>query len=528
MMSSFTLKEFLKEKVLKVLNNAGFEAYFVGGCVRDLLSNKTPHDYDICTSATPEEIHKVFQKFSNVSENSEPFGVTIVLIPTLVQSDDLASSCMEVEIATLRKDITKGRHPKVDFTKNITEDAMRRDFTVNALYEDIDGNIIDLTGLGKSDIEKGILRFVGNPVDRLKEDPLRIYRYVRFLSTKDLIPAYDVRDLVAWHKCLDFTDVSKERKLKELTKAFAGKNFMSTFPIFLLSGIAGDSGFLSILNDMKNVIQSWKWHCEGSIWENDKKLKYYVSIFDELNVEGLTPIEHGTVFDHTYSVMNKMESLLNEGLDERHRYLLMLSAFLHDIGKCHSKLGTKHSEFDYCGVHIVEDIPKVSDHDVVGAPLAYDFCKSLGLSNDDCEFIKYMVENHMEAHKLGDMKSLYKVWKFVRHPNFIYLCMLAKADSLGSMSIVEDEMLGIDESLEKEFFVPALNKTCKIKKLAMIKMPEPILNGDYLIEKGRKPGPLFKKMIEKAYQFQIDKGITDIEKLYQTVKNIELKKNEKD
>jgi len=169
-----TIKDQYKAKVLNPINEAGFKAYFVGGCVRDFLMGVEPHDYDICTTATPEELHKIFNKFSNVSNNSEPFGVTMLLI-------EIDGKFEEVEIATLRKDITKGRHPKIEFTRDIKEDAERRDFTVNALYEDIDGFIFDMVG-GAQDIKNRTLRFVGNAQDRINEDPLRIFRFVRFLA----------------------------------------------------------------------------------------------------------------------------------------------------------------------------------------------------------------------------------------------------------------------------------------------------------------------------------------------------------
>ena len=140
------MKNILIHEIFEPIEKAGFKAWFVGGCVRDQLMGVTPHDFDICTNATPADLHKIFTNFSNVSENSEPFGVTIILVPS-------NNTMIEVEIATLRKDITKGRHPKIEFTDSIKEDAMRRDFTVNALFETSKGEIIDPTGLGVADCE---------------------------------------------------------------------------------------------------------------------------------------------------------------------------------------------------------------------------------------------------------------------------------------------------------------------------------------------------------------------------------------
>ena len=168
-------KQDIKDLVMRPIIDKGFDIYFVGGCVRDKLLGQEPHDYDLVTNAKPEDLHQVFSQFSNVSKNSEQFGVTI---PLIKKGDQIE----EVEIATFRKDITEGRHPEVSLDASINEDASRRDFTINALYEDIDGNVLDPTGFGKEDIKNKIIRFVGHADDRIREDPLRALRLIRFVS----------------------------------------------------------------------------------------------------------------------------------------------------------------------------------------------------------------------------------------------------------------------------------------------------------------------------------------------------------
>ena len=148
-------KQFLIREVLDKITAAGFEAYFVGGCVRDELLNLTPKDFDITTNAMPEDLHKIFTKFSNVSKNSEAFGVTIIL----VANED---SFEEVEIATFRKDTSKGRHPEeVSLHASIEEDAARRDFTINALYQTASGKVLDPTGMGLEDVNESHAKDVG-------------------------------------------------------------------------------------------------------------------------------------------------------------------------------------------------------------------------------------------------------------------------------------------------------------------------------------------------------------------------------
>ena len=490
-----TIKDQFKAKVLEPIDDAGFKAYFVGGCVRDFLMGVEPHDYDICTTATPEELHKIFDKFSNVSNNSEPFGVTMPLI-------EIDGKFEEVEIATLRKDITKGRHPKIEFTRDIKEDAERRDFTVNALYEDIDGFIFDMVG-GAQDIKNRTLRFVGNAQDRIDEDPLRIFRFVRFLASKGFKSAYTKREVLDWK--FSFTEVSAERQLKELEKTFAGKFlFPDTWEFVLAARVLTPLGLTSIMVDLGNVVQSWMWHAEGSTWLKDgQEIKG-----DEItDFDGFVPATHGTAWDHTLLVMKRMAEL-SKDLDEHTRFVMMMAAFLHDIGKAHSKLGLKTNTFKIGSKEFTETIPKVSDHDVVGAPIAYDICKSIGMTNDDSETVRELVGLHMRAHQLGDMKSKKAIWEITSKPIFDKLVMLAKADESACVKTVDDAWVGIEKSLEKPIIQSVIGKP----------MPKPIITGQFLIDKGRTPGPKFKHILDVALKMQIDKDMTDAEAIYKIVK----------
>lgn len=515
------LKEELKSKVLLPIKEAGFKAFFVGGCVRDMLMGIEPHDFDITTNATPEELHKIFSSFSNVSNNSEPFGVTMPLIKF---SDGTVE---EIEIATFRKDITKGRHPKIEFTTSIQEDAERRDFTVNAIYEDADGNIIDPVK-GADDIKANTLRFIGNAQDRISEDPLRVFRFVRFLASKGFKSAHGIPECMTWKA--DFDDVSKERILKELEKTFGGKFLFSgeitPFMFFMACGIHHKIGMAQLMVDMSNIEQSWMWHSEGSTWIVDGKETLGDEVSDFTKAE---PLVHGNVWDHVIRVMELMSEKTQSDPDEHHRFIMMMSAFLHDIGKAHSKLGVKHNDLVFNGRDFSEDIPKVSDHDVVGAPIAYEFCKSLGMTNDDCEFVRAMTENHMKMHQLVQMKSPAKIWQFIKNTPFDDLIVLAECDENGCIKASNDEWDGILRSLERkvQVFTSYSSLKVKIDELRKMDLPKPVLTGDDLIQFGKKPGPVFKKILQKAFEFQIDSGIYEKERLYNLTKGIQLKATEK-
>lgn len=154
--------------ILKTLQNAGYEAYYVGGCVRDTLLGRPIHDWDITTSALPEEIMSCFSHFV-------PTGIKHGTITVLLNH-------VQAEVTTYRTDgsYSDGRHPEqVRFVNALSEDLGRRDFTINAMAMDLDGRIIDLYG-GKEDLQSGVVRCVGDPDRRFQEDALRMFRAFRF------------------------------------------------------------------------------------------------------------------------------------------------------------------------------------------------------------------------------------------------------------------------------------------------------------------------------------------------------------
>ena len=481
------MKNILIREVFEPIEKAGFKVWFVGGCVRDQLMGVAPHDFDICTNAKPADLHKIFTKFSNVSENSEPFGVTIILVP---QNDKM----MEVEIATLRKDITKGRHPKIEFTDSVKEDAMRRDFTVNALFETSKGEIIDPTGFGVVDCENKTLRFVGDPQERISEDPLRIFRFVRFLASKGFSSAHDIHDTLNWKA--DFEDVSKERILKELEKTFAGKFLFTGTPrpwdFFLSTRVAHRIGMAGLMVDMVNETQSLKWHAEGSTWQSADGVTKPAELL--ITFKGFQPVANGNVLDHVLRVMENMSKLTADS-DEHKRFIMMMAAFLHDIGKTKPE-GEKTSTWIHDGQEVSETIPVVHNHDVVGAPMALEFCKKLGMSNDDSEFVSELTRMHMRMHQLTKIKSRFAMLKLTNHPFFNDIVTLAKADESACIKTVDDEWIGVEQALK----VPLASECVGVP------MPKPLVTGDDLIAAGRKPGPEFKKLLEIGMKLQIDQN----------------------
>ena len=201
------------EFVINTFSAHGHSAYLVGGCVRDMLMGKEPHDTDITTSALPEETQEIFKDFPVIETGLKHGTVTLLIEHT------------PIEITTFRTEegYSDGRHPdKVYFTKDIKDDLCRRDFTINSIAYNSKEGYIDLFG-GRNDIEKGIIRCVGNAEERFREDSLRILRALRFASALGFSIEKETAD--AMFNCKELlSNISVERIYSETVKLLCGKN----------------------------------------------------------------------------------------------------------------------------------------------------------------------------------------------------------------------------------------------------------------------------------------------------------------
>lgn len=204
------------DTALRRLHDAGFEAYLVGGCVRDCLMGIPPHDFDITTSALPEQIQQVFSDTRMILTGLKHGTVTVLI------------DALPLEITTYRLEnrYSDHRHPdSVSFTHSLRSDLARRDFTVNAMAWDGSHEIIDFFG-GKQDLSAGIIRCVGEPKRRFDEDALRILRAIRFSSTLGFL--LDSESARAAHESSHLLQtVSAERIRDEFLKLLCGKNVRS-------------------------------------------------------------------------------------------------------------------------------------------------------------------------------------------------------------------------------------------------------------------------------------------------------------
>ena len=266
-------------------------AMFVGGCVRKYLSNEEIDDIDIATSLTTDQIKEKFKdtKFNIIDSGLKHGTVTLV-------SDQL-----KLELTTLRKDVkTDGRHAEIEYTDDWQKDSERRDFTINAIYLDINGKIFD-PQLGTADLRNRNIKFIGDPYKRIEEDYLRIIRFIRFsLEYESQVEQTTVE---AIKLNLDgIIKISKERVLSELFKILRIKNFVKLNKNKNLKDI-----FLLIFPELKNLERLSKLEAIMNKSNIDRELLLAVLLIDETN--------NYEYFSHKYNVSNDLKEnlkLINE------------------------------------------------------------------------------------------------------------------------------------------------------------------------------------------------------------------------
>lgn len=262
---------------LQLLQKSGFEAFAVGGCVRDSLLGHTPDDWDITTSALPRETETVFQEYHLIETGLQHGTVTVIL------------DGMPLEITTFRVDgdyLDARRPESVTFTRTLCEDLARRDFTVNTLCWNENDGIVDLFG-GKADLQRGILRTVGEPDKRFQEDALRILRGIRFASVLGFTLEETTANSILRNRYL-LSKVANERIRVEFSKLLCGKNAAQTIKRFH----EVIEVFIPELQPLIGCPQNTKYHC-----------------FD--------------VFQHTLTALENIEPL----------EIPRLCMFFHDFGK---------------------------------------------------------------------------------------------------------------------------------------------------------------------------------------------------
>lgn len=352
-------------EIIKILKNAGYAAYWAGGCVRDMLLEIQPKDFDIATSARPEEIKKLLKKVIPVGEK---YGVVIA-----------EKNNHHFEVATFRSDsgYSDGRRPDAVLFTNAEEDALRRDFTINALfYDPLEDRVFDYVG-GMEDLKNKLVRFIGDPHQRILEDHLRIIRAVRFKNTFGFQYHPETFKALKKHAKLA-SKVSGERLRDELNKMIMHESFSQALCDMEDTGILAE--ILPEIQAMKGVAQPREFHMEGDVW------------------------------DHTLAAIAALKK--NSGL------LLRWAVFLHDVGKPVTFKIKERIRFD--------------GHCEASAEIAKKILQRLKFSSKDIKIIGWLVRHHMMVYNVLDM-AIGRRRHWFLHPWYLDLLELNRCDAEGTV-----------------------------------------------------------------------------------------------
>jgi poly(A) polymerase len=452
-------------EIVRTLRERGHQAYFAGGCVRDLLLSREPADYDVATDATPRQVMQIFPQTFAVGEQ---FGV--VLVPESSgptgaipggETGALARHGVVVEVATFRSDVgySDGRHPdEVRFSKDPREDVQRRDFTINGMmldplvFDRTTNEVLDFVG-GCEDLKAGIVRAIGEPERRFAEDKLRMLRAVRFAARFDY--KIDPATMAAIQKLApEIHQVSCERVREELTKMLTEGRARQAFELLDTTGLLPE--VLPEIAAMKGVEQPPQYHPEGDVF-----------VHTLLLLEKLQAGDSGSV---SASVSGSVSKTLAWG------------ALLHDVGKPPT-------------FRAAPDRIRFDGHVEVGVKMAAEICRRLHFSNYETDQILALVANHMRFADVQRMKQS-TLKKFLRLPAFEEHLELHRIDCLSS----HGQLDSYDYSQEQLRSMPP----------EAIR-PTPLITGQDLIEAGYEPGPRFKEVLTAVEDAQLEGRLTSRE-----------------
>ena len=359
----------LANSICDALEREGYQAFLVGGCVRDVLLARDPIDYDVATNAAPQQVLRLFPESLTVGAE---FGVVLV-----------SRNGYKVEVATFRHDVgySDGRHPDVVvFANTAQEDVSRRDFTINGLLmRHTTNEVLDYVG-GIADLQAGIIRAIGDPERRFTEDKLRMLRAVRFAARFIYTIESKTFEAIRTHAS-EIHSVSAERIHEELSKLLTEGGARRGFELLDETGLLQQ--VLPEIAALKGVQQPPEYHPEGDVWIHTR--------------------------------------MMLEGIPAGASRTLAWGVLLHDVGK----------PATFRAAAVTGDRIRFDGHAEVGVRIAADICKRLKFSNDETNQILALVENHMKFKDVAQMRPS-TLKRFVRQPHFDEHMALHRLDCLAS------------------------------------------------------------------------------------------------
>jgi poly(A) polymerase len=427
-------------EIIAQLKEHGHQAYWAGGCVRDMLLGIEPKDFDIVTSALPNQIEDIL-------EHTIPIGKEFGVILSIKDGNSF-------EVATFRSDsgYSDGRRPDAVLFTDAKEDAQRRDFTINGLfYDPTNDQVLDFVD-GKKDLRDRLVRFIGDPETRIKEDHLRILRAVRFKNNYDFQYHPDTY-LAVKNNAELIKKISTERIRDELNKMITGNNPAQAFEELYELGIL--EHIIPELTQLKGLAQPLQYHKEGDVW--DHSLRTLTALNDEeASGDPLSPYAPSLA--------------------------LTWATLLHDIGK--------HETFQQDGERIRYD-----GHAEKGADTAKKILKRLNLPTHIIDRVHWLISHHMMIVPLLEMPDGRRRHWFLQ-PGFEELLELCRSDSMGTLP----KDLTLYHKLLKRY-------RSEIAKLKLL--PKQLLTGDDIMATlNIKPGPIVGDIMNKIRELQLDEQLT--------------------
>lgn len=419
-------------EIINILKKAGHEAFWAGGCVRDMLLGIEPKDFDIATSAKPMDIKKLFKKTIPVGEK---YGVVM-----------MKRNEHHFEIATFRSDsgYSDGRRPDAVIFTNAEEDAKRRDFTINALfYDPTEDKIYDYVG-GQKDLDAKLIRFIGDPHERILEDHLRIIRAIRFKNTFGFQYHPETFEAIKKHAKL-ITKISKERIRDELNKMIMHPSFADALEDMEDTGILKE--ILPEVQMLKGVPQPLEYHTEGDVFDHML-----------LSVRATSP---------DTSLM------------------LRWAIFLHDVGKPETFKVAERIRYDH--------------HAEKSAEIAKTIMRRLKFSTKEIDQATWLIGHHMMVGNVLDMPVSRRRHWFLQ-PWFLELVELNRCDAAGTIppkgkketSNMHDQVLALYRKDLKE----------------MPKEPPRLITGNDIMKILKiQPGKEIQKVLDEIRELQLAKKI---------------------
>ena len=452
------------QKIAQTLIAAGHETYFAGGSVRDQLLGKEPKDYDVATSATPAEVQALFPRTDAVGAH---FGVIIVK----------ETPGIFTEVATFRTDgsYNDGRRPETVTFATAAEDAQRRDFTINGLFQHPEtGEIIDHVG-GKADLERRQIRAIGDPTTRFQEDALRLLRAIRFAVTTGFEIEPDTWAAIQENAPL-LQKISPERIRDEFSKIITPPDSQQAPP--------ADSVPLTRLSP--EGYHPPRARALDLLVESNLVAQFLPELLECIGCEQ-PPKWHpeGDVYVHTKIALALLEKPTIE---------LALSVLLHDIGKPPTQTWDEDAQRH-----------RFNGHESVGAEMSQEILRRLRYPNQVIDDVSFAVSRHMKFMHVQDMRTA-KLKRFMSAPRFDEEIELHRVDCDSSNGFRDnyDFLLQKKEEFANEPLIP-----------------KPILNGrDLMTEFQLNPGPDLGKILRLVQTEQLENRLTSREDALAFVKDL--------